>query len=115
MTCGDIAESAVCVLLALGAAVSLACSIGVMVMRGVYDKLHYLAPAGIIGTASVAAAIILREGVLSQAGIKSFLVFLVLLISGPVITQAASRAERVRAMRETGRGSEPEPEIETDE
>lgn len=85
---------AVVILLCIAAAAVLLTSIGVLTSRQVYQRLHYLAPAGTVGAAAVAAAILLREG-LDQAGIKAVLTGIVLLIMNPILTHATARAARV--------------------
>ena len=92
------------ILLVLATVVCLLSSIGILVMRGVYDKLHYLAPAAILGTGAVVAAVIVEEGFGSSA-IKALLVLLVMLISNPVLTHAAARANRLRERRKQGKCS----------
>jgi multicomponent Na+:H+ antiporter subunit G len=82
-------------LLVLGVGIELACCVGVLVMRGVYDKLHYTAPATTLGAFAIAGAVVLREPVV-QFGIKSVLVALVLLITNPLLTHATARAARIR-------------------
>ncbi|WP_224981837.1 monovalent cation/H(+) antiporter subunit G [Geomonas agri] len=69
--------------------------LGLMVMKGVYRKLHYLAPPAVLGCAAVAAAIAVQEG-LGAPTIKAGLVLLVLVIGNPVITFAAARAHYLR-------------------
>ena len=83
------------VLLVLGVGIELACCVGVLVMRGVYDKLHYTAPATTLGAFAIAGAVLLREPVV-QFGIKAVLVTLVLLITNPILTHATARAARIR-------------------
>jgi multicomponent Na+:H+ antiporter subunit G len=83
------------VLLALGVGIELACCVGVLVMRGVYDKLHYTAPAATLGAFAIAGAVLLRESIV-QFGIKAILVALALLITNPLLTHATARAARIR-------------------
>ncbi len=83
------------VLLVLGVGTELACCVGVLVMRGVYDKLHYTAPATTLGALAIAGAVLLRTS-LVQFGIKALLVALALLITNPVLTHATARAARIR-------------------
>ena len=82
-------------LLVLGVGTELACCVGVLVMRGVYDKLHYTAPATTLGTFAIAGAVLLRTGVV-QYGIKALLVALALSLTNPVRTHATARAARIR-------------------
>jgi multicomponent Na+:H+ antiporter subunit G len=83
------------VLLVLGVGIELACCVGVLVMRGVYDKLHYTAPASTLGALAIAGAVLLRES-LVQFGIKALLVALALLVTNPVLSHATARAARIR-------------------
>ncbi len=87
-------NTAIAVLLAIGVAAVLLTSIGMVVCRNVYRRLHYLAPAATVGVAAVAAAMVLREG-LSQAGIKALLTGGVLFVMNPILTHATARAARV--------------------
>jgi monovalent cation/proton antiporter MnhG/PhaG subunit len=86
---------AVAVLLTAGVGVELACCLGVLMMRDAFDKLHYTAPATTVGALAIALAVVVEES-FSQAGIKALLVFLVLLVTNPVLTHATARAGRVR-------------------
>lgn len=99
------ANPAATILLIGGVGVCLISAVGLLLMEGVFDKLHYLAPAGILGTFLIAAAIVAQEG-LSQGGIKALLVFLVQIVSGPVVTQAAARAAMIRNSRRENRQPE---------
>lgn len=86
--------TAVAILLAAAAGSALLTALGVLFSRDVYQRLHFLAPAATIGVVSVAAAIVLREG-LDQAGIKAILTGVVLFVMNPVLTHATARAARV--------------------
>jgi monovalent cation/proton antiporter MnhG/PhaG subunit len=92
MTVGDIL---VTVLLILGVGIELVCCLGVLVMRGVYDRLHYTGPAS-FGAVLIAAAVVIREGVLSQIGAKAVLIAVVLLVVSPALVHATARAARLR-------------------
>ena len=92
MTVGDIL---VAVLLILGVGIELVCCLGVLVMRGVYDRLHYTGPAS-FGAVLIAAAVVIREGVLSQIGAKAVLIAVVLLVVSPVLVHVTARAARLR-------------------
>ena len=83
------------VLLVLGVGIELACCVGVLVMRGVYDKLHYTSPATTLGAFAIAGAVMLRTPLVSF-GIKALLVALALLITNPVLSHAIARAARIR-------------------
>jgi multicomponent Na+:H+ antiporter subunit G len=91
----DLTTLAVGVLVALGVAVELGCCLGVVVMRDVYDKLHFTGPATILGPLALAGAIVVQEG-LNQAGIKAVLIAGLLLVANPVLTHATGRALYIR-------------------
>jgi multicomponent Na+:H+ antiporter subunit G len=82
-------------LLVLGVGIELGCCVGVLVMRGVYDKLHYTAPASTLGVFAIAGAVLLRESV-GGYGLKTILIALVLFVTNPILTHAIARAARIR-------------------
>jgi monovalent cation/proton antiporter MnhG/PhaG subunit len=98
------------VLLVFGVGVELACCFGVLAMRGVYDKLHYTAPATTLGAIAIAAAVVLRESVV-QYGIKAILVALALLITNPAVSHATARAARIRRFGAWTNQAEGEDEV----
>ena len=61
-----------------------------------FDRLHFTGPASIFGPFCLALAIVIDEGPLSQAGLKSMLVALLLLALSPVLAHATARAAFVR-------------------
>lgn len=69
--------------------------LGLVIMKGFYNKLHFLAPPAILGTAAIALAVLAKEG-LNSSAIKAGLVLLVMALSNPVLTFAAARANHVR-------------------
>jgi multicomponent Na+:H+ antiporter subunit G len=83
-------------LLVLGVGIELACCVGVLAMRGVYDKLHYTAPASTLGAFAIAGAVVLRTPIV-QFGIKALLIAVALLVTNPVLSHATARAARIRA------------------
>ncbi len=88
----------VAVLLAAGVAVQLLSCVGLLMMRDVYQRLHYLAPAGTLGPVLIAAAVLVHHSS-AQACIKGMLIVAVLLVVNPVVTHLTARAARIR---ETG-------------
>jgi multicomponent Na+:H+ antiporter subunit G len=84
------------VLLAVGVSAQLIGVVGVLAGSDVYNRLHFIGPAGIFGPACFAPAVVLDEGVFSQAGLKSMLVALLLLGLSPVLVHATARAAYVR-------------------
>ena len=85
-------------LLTIGVLAALAGVVGVLAGANVYDRLHFIGPAGIFGPFCVAMAVVLDEGPFSQAGLKSILVALLLLGLSPVLIHATARAAYVREL-----------------
>jgi monovalent cation/proton antiporter MnhG/PhaG subunit len=83
-------------LMVIGALAVVAGVVGVLVARDVYDRLHFIGPAGLFGPACFALAVVIDEGPFSQAGLKSILVALLLLGLSPVLVHATARAAYVR-------------------
>jgi multicomponent Na+:H+ antiporter subunit G len=91
----SVGDVAVDVLLAVGVASALLSALGLLATRDPYDQLHFTGPATVIAPVAIAAAVLVEEP-LSSAGIKSVLVALVLLGTGPVLVHATARAAWVR-------------------
>ena len=91
MTLGDIL---VMVLLILGVGFVLISSLGVLVMRGTFDRLHYTDTAG-FGAVLFGAAIVVREG-FSEISVKAVLLAVVFLVFSPVVAHVLGRAARLR-------------------
>jgi multicomponent Na+:H+ antiporter subunit G len=72
----------------------LACA-GALAARDVFDRLHLVAPAAVLGAPLVCAAVLVNES-LNQAGLHAMLVAVVLLATAPVLTHATARAVHVR-------------------
>lgn len=88
-------EIAVAALLVIGVLGFALTSLGVLVCRDVFDQIHYLAPGSLVGSIAICAAVLLHGG-FSQAGSKSILIALLLLLSNPVLSHATARAARIR-------------------
>jgi multicomponent Na+:H+ antiporter subunit G len=82
-------------LLAAGVGVQLLSCVGLLVARTTFDRLHFVAPATVLGAPLVCAAVTVNES-FSQGGIHALLVGGILLATGPVITHATARAARLR-------------------
>ena len=91
MTLGDVL---VMVLLILGVGFVLISSLGVLVMRGTFDRLHYTDTAG-FGAVLFGAAIVVREG-FSEISVKAVLLAVVFLVFSPVLAHVLGRAARLR-------------------
>jgi multisubunit Na+/H+ antiporter MnhG subunit len=75
------------VLLGLAVLVVLAACVGVLVMRGVYAKLHFLTPVALVAPFLMG----LRENTSD-----SWLMLALLVLSGPFLSHATLRAARIR-------------------
>jgi multicomponent Na+:H+ antiporter subunit G len=82
-------------LVGVGVVVTLISCVGVLAMPNVFDRLHYTAPATTLGAFAIALAIVAEEG-WSAASVKSMLVFVLLVITNPVLSHATARAARIR-------------------
>lgn len=83
------------VLLALAVLVVLASCVGVLVMRGVYAKLHFLTPVSLVAPFLVAVAIGVQMG-LRENTTDSWLMLAFLVLAGPFLSHATLRAARIR-------------------
>jgi monovalent cation/proton antiporter MnhG/PhaG subunit len=81
-------------LLILGVGFVLISSLGVLVMRGTFDRLHYTDTAG-FGAVLFGAAIVVREG-FSEISVKAVLLAVVFLVFSPVVAHVLGRAARLR-------------------
>ncbi|HEY1336238.1 MAG TPA: monovalent cation/H(+) antiporter subunit G [Bryobacteraceae bacterium] len=88
-------NTVVAALLVVAVASAALSAAGVLLSRNVYQRLHFLAPAGTVGVCAAAAAIVLHEW-FSQAGIKAALTGVVLFVGSPLLTHATARAARAR-------------------
>jgi multicomponent Na+:H+ antiporter subunit G len=82
------------VLLAGGVVVCLLSTLGVLVMRDVYDRLHYVGLAS-YGALLVAAGIVVQES-FSLIGDKALATAAILLAGGPVMVHVTARTARIR-------------------
>jgi multisubunit Na+/H+ antiporter MnhG subunit len=86
------------VLLGLAVVTTLGASVGVLVMRDAYQKLHFVTPAALVAPLLVALAIFVQMGLVENTG-ETFLALLFMVMAGPFLSHATIRAIRVR---ETG-------------
>jgi multisubunit Na+/H+ antiporter MnhG subunit len=80
-------------LLGLGVAAELVACLGVVTVRDVYDRLHFLAPAA-LGAILVAAAVWVREGP-SFISLKATLLAAFLLFASSALAHGTARAARI--------------------
>jgi monovalent cation/proton antiporter MnhG/PhaG subunit len=83
------------ILLAVGVALELVFSIGVLVARDALDRLHYAAAAATVGPILLGAAILVDEG-FSAAGVSTIVTVGFLVLLNPVLTIATARAAHPR-------------------
>lgn len=85
------------ILLGLAVLIVLASSVGVLVMRDAYQKLHFVTPAGLVAPALVALAVMVQHGAYEMTG-EAFLALFFMILAGPFLSHATIRAIRVREM-----------------
>jgi multisubunit Na+/H+ antiporter MnhG subunit len=83
------------ILLGLATAIVLASSVGVLVMRDTYQKLHYVTPAAVVAPVLVALAVLVQSGCTENSA-ETGLALAFILIGGPVLSHATIRAVRIR-------------------
>jgi multisubunit Na+/H+ antiporter MnhG subunit len=83
------------ILLALAVTVVIGASLGVLVMRDAYQKLHFVTPAALVAPALVALAVLVHMGLYENTG-ETWLALLFMVIAGPFLSHATIRAIRVR-------------------
>ena len=88
------------VLLVLGVGAQLICTLGVVLMRDTFDRLHYAAAGTTLGPLFIGAAVVVRETI-SAAGLSTMVAVSLLFLLGPALTVATARAALRR--REEGR------------
>ena len=96
------------VLLIAGAALELFAVLGLIVMRDVFDRLHYVGLAG-YGALLIGIAVLVRES-FSLIGDKALATGLVLLTVGPLLVHTTARSFRSRERGDWREGIEEEAE-----
>lgn len=105
----DSAGIAVDVLLGLAVLVVLVSVVGVVAMRDVYQRIHYVTPISIVAPVLVAIAVSVKEGWDENTGATWLALGFVVLVS-PFLSHATMRAARIRERgdwRLTGNGKAP--------
>ena len=98
------------ILLVAGVVLELFAVLGLVVMRDVFDRLHYVGLAG-YGALMIGVAILVRES-FSLIGDKALATGVVLLTLGPVIVHATARTFRIRQLGDWREGIESKVEGE---
>lgn len=83
------------VLVGIAVALSLACSIGVAVMKSALERLHFSATVSSFGAGLIACAVWIDDPTW-QSRLKVVLVALVLFVMNSVLSHATARAIRIR-------------------
>jgi monovalent cation/proton antiporter MnhG/PhaG subunit len=98
------------ILLVAGVAVEVLAAIGVVSMRDVFDRLHYVSVAG-FGALLVGISIIVRQS-FSLIGDKALATGVLLVVLSPVLVHTTARSLRVRERGDWRDGIEHEREEE---
>jgi multisubunit Na+/H+ antiporter MnhG subunit len=83
------------VLLGLAVVVVLASSVGILLMRDVYQKLHYVTPMALVAPVLVGLAILVQSG-WSVNSLQTWLAITSMVIAAPFLSHATVRAARIR-------------------
>lgn len=86
------------VLLVLAVAIVLISSVGVLMMRDAYQRLHYVTPISLVAPIFVGLAVLVKSGH-TMTTIEMWLALLFVVIASPLVSHATIRATRIR---ETG-------------
>jgi monovalent cation/proton antiporter MnhG/PhaG subunit len=82
------------VLLGLAAAIVIISSVGLLVMRDVYQKLHFAGPVALVSPVLVTLAVWLHAGNTATT-LEAMLALLLVVIAGPFLAHATIRAARI--------------------
>jgi monovalent cation/proton antiporter MnhG/PhaG subunit len=96
--------------LGLGVACEVIAVLGLVAMRNVYDRLHYVGPAT-LGALLVATAIWVYQGP-SQIALKATLVAAFVLVASPALAHGTARAARISERGDWRPGREEGIEVE---
>jgi monovalent cation/proton antiporter MnhG/PhaG subunit len=83
------------VLIVVGVVGEVLCCVGLVVVRDVYDRLHYAMAASAVPPFLVAAAVIVEED-WTQPGLNALLIAVALFLVSPVLAHATARVARTR-------------------
>ena len=81
----------VALLLIFGIGIEVLSCLGLLVLRGAFDRLHFLGPASTLGPVAIGAAILLDSRQFADI-VKVLLIVAVLLLANPLLTHATARA-----------------------
>lgn len=97
---------AVDIFLGVAVAVVLASSAGILVMRDVYQKLHYVTPIALVAAPCVGLAILIQSG-WSSSSAQTWLTVLFVVIASPFLSHATIRSARIRQTGDWRTGGSP--------
>jgi monovalent cation/proton antiporter MnhG/PhaG subunit len=83
------------ILLSVGVAAALLCCLGILIVPGVYDRLHYLSALSTVPAILIVVAVTIEAG-LSADAVKALIAGAILVLTGPVVTHAIARSARIR-------------------
>ncbi|HEX3489837.1 MAG TPA: monovalent cation/H(+) antiporter subunit G [Streptosporangiaceae bacterium] len=83
------------IFLAVAVALVLASCVGLLVMRDVYQRLHYVTPLALVAPLLVGLAVLAQSG-WSENSSLTWLALLFVIITGPYLSHATIRAAQIR-------------------
>jgi multicomponent Na+:H+ antiporter subunit G len=83
------------IFLVMAVATVLASAMGVLVMGGVYRKIHFVTPAALVAPVLVTLAVFVHAG-FSATTTEALIALLFMVIAGPFLSHATIRAARIR-------------------
>ncbi len=83
------------VLLGLAVVIAAGASLGLLLMRDAYQKLHYVTPVALVAPVLVALAVLVQMGWYENTG-ETCLALFFMVIAGPYLSHATMRAIRIR-------------------
>jgi monovalent cation/proton antiporter MnhG/PhaG subunit len=88
-------------LVGAGVAGELLCCIGLVLVRNVFDRLHYVMASTTVPPFLIAAAVVVEED-WTQPAINALLIAVVLFVGNPILATAIARAARARRFGDVG-------------
>lgn len=92
-----IREGVIAGLLVVSIGLTLVCSLGLVVMRTPYERLHFVTPPASLGALWLAVAIVV-DGRSADASAKALVMAVLMLISNGVVSHVTARAARIREL-----------------
>lgn len=88
-------DAVIAALLAGAVLLVLVASLGVLLMRDVLEKVHFVTPAALVAPILVAIAVTVQQG-WAQTTTQTWLAVAIMAVTGPVLAHATARAIRIR-------------------